>query len=617
MTTLILPPPADAPTPVPGSIDLWLEASATDPRAAAQLRANAETHAETKKGRHARNTIRSYDIWWDRFDRWCRMPSERIRGRALPAATPAMALDPTDTRGMQILLIFLYELVHGPEDPESRTVWDEDFGSVAPSTLAIAVSALKARCSDHLGHGLSLTSEVDDALAGLRRLARAAYGKDRRATPILAEHLRTMLQYLAGGDDPLVARDRLLLELTAGGVTPGEIARLTVDGLLDADHDLSTASHDANALLWEQTGKVAARALVVPGRILGGGRQAPGRIITLLPGHPLTSAIDAWVPHRRGDNDRALIDGTGESNPRSIHRAALKALASDAAQDGCTWTPTRATPVPGDGDLDACRRVLAARAGDDLAMRQRDTVALWIGWRIALRRSELMALTVGDLTLHSDRVQVTIARSKTDQDAKGVTLPVVAGSRTDGLNPLDDIRSWLDTLARVHGFESAADLPASTPLFPALGRGQEVLTRQVTLADGTIEVRRYDQLSGQGWSDRLRLLAERSGAIHDVDALRRVTGHSLRRGYVTSAAIAGRTAVQIRRITRHVDLNSLARYVEEVQLQWDDDPDDFEMLVPDRTEDPTTATPPTTLDGRLRGARIGLAAPVDGSSKLG
>jgi integrase len=336
--------------------------------------------------------------------------------------------------------------------------------------------------------------------------------------------------------------------------------------------------------------------------VLGGGRQAAARIITLMPASPLTTAIDAWLPHRLDDGDEALIDGVGESNPRSIHRTAIRALATEAAAEGCTWTLTKETPAPGPADLDACRRALARRHAGDLATRQRDTAALWIGWRIALRRSELVALTVGDLKLHDSRALIKIRESKTDQDKKGVTLPIVASKRSDGLNPITDLRAWLQTLARLHGFDSVADLPPATPLFPALDRGQQILTRSVDLGNGAREVRRYDRMSSQGWSDRLRLIAERSGAVTDPGALANVTGHSLRRGYITAAAIAGRTAVQIRRISRHVDMNSLARYVEQVQVEWGDDPADFDMLVPD-TGHPTASAPPTTLDARIAGGR--------------
>lgn len=585
------------------SFDSWLDAANADREALAQLVANAKTHAATKKRRHADNTIRNYDGWWRRFETWCTEPASRIRGRALPAATPTMALDPADPRGLQILLIFLYEFVHGPEDPAAHKVWAEDFGPVAPRTLDLAMSALKARCSDRLGFRLVLTKEVEDALQGLRRIARKAYGRDRRATPLLANHLRTIIQYLAGADDPTVARDRLLLELAAVGVSPAETARLSVDGLLDPDPDLVAKTAPANVGLWVQTGRVGCRSLLIPGRPLGAGRVASDRIITLPPGHPLTTAVDRWLPHRLDGEDRALIDGVSKTNPRSVHREALLALATDAAKEGCTWRPSRTTPIPGDEDLAACRRALARRSEADLTLRQRDTAAMWIGWRLALRRSELMDLTVGDLARHQDRVLVEIRRSKTDQDGEGVTLPIVADTRTDGMNPLQDIAVWIDTLARLHGFANATDLPVDTPMFPALDRGQAILTRRVSDADGTLELRRYDRLSTQGWSDRVRFLAERSGAITEPVALDRVSGHSLRRGYITSAAIAGRTAIQIRRISRHSDLNSLARYVEEVQGAWVENPDDFEMLVPNATRSSLSRDLKTTIDGRLQGAR--------------
>lgn len=559
-----------------GGMDAWLEVVNSDEAALEQLQKNAKTFSETKERRHAENTRRSYDGWWGRFERWCTDPASRIRGRALPPATPSMALDPADPRGQQILLIWLYEMVYGPEDAEALEEWKEDFGASAPSTLSSVLSAVTARCMDRLGHQLVLDPEVIKSIEGLKKEARRLYGADRQATALLARDLTCMIRYLHGAEDPLIVRDQLLLELAAAGVTPAESARITVEHLLEPTDGLVATTHEANHDLWVETGRVAARSLVIPGRSTGAGRKAADRLFTLEPGAALTTAIDQWLPHRQDDaDDPYLIDAAGPTNRRSIVRQCLLALAKGA---GCQWRPAKDAVAPDRTSLETLRRFLRERSMGDRAIRLRDIAGLWIGWRLALRRHELVDLVVDDLNrAGDDRLLVTIRKSKTDQDMEGVTLPIATtGQRRDGLNPLEDIKAWLDVLARLHGVDDPKKLDASTPLLPALSPdGRTILMRRPKGGDDVVS---YDRLSPQGWSDRVRLIAERSGAVTDRDALRRVTGHSLRRGYITSCAIAGQTPLEIRRITRHTDLNSLAKYVDAVQAQWSDIPDDAALL---------------------------------------
>ena len=69
------------------------------------------------------------------------------------------------------------------------------------------------------------------------------------------------------------------------------------------------------------------------------------------------------------------------------------------------------------------RRMIAA-LGDDLAS-QRDQAMMLVGFVGGLRRSELVAINVGDLKLTEDGYVLTVRRSKTDQEAKTrrVALP--------------------------------------------------------------------------------------------------------------------------------------------------------------------------------------------------
>ena len=57
----------------------------------------------------------------------------------------------------------------------------------------------------------------------------------------------------------------------------------------------------------------------------------------------------------------------------------------------------------------------------------RDRALLLLGFAGAFRRSELVALDVADIAETETGLLVTIRRSKTDQDGKGVTIAIARG----------------------------------------------------------------------------------------------------------------------------------------------------------------------------------------------
>ena len=83
--------------------------------------------------------------------------------------------------------------------------------------------------------------------------------------------------------------------------------------------------------------------------------------------------------------------------------------------------------------------VLRAIEGNSLA-DVRDRALLAFGMASALRRSELVALTVADLERRPDGLRVRVVRSKTDQEGRGVVIAVPDGRR---LNPVAHLDTWL------------------------------------------------------------------------------------------------------------------------------------------------------------------------------
>lgn len=157
--------------------------------------------------------------------------------------------------------------------------------------------------------------------------------------------------------------------------------------------------------------------------------------------------------------------------------------------------------------LDALRAMLDTCPADT-PRGQRDRLILVLGWSAMLRRSELAALQLGDVTLTSDGLTVFIARSKTDQDAKGADVPVPHGTHPD-TDPARVWAAWTETLAE-QGITTGA------------------LLRSINQR-GHIGVR----ITGDGINDVVRAAAQRAGLTGSY------TAHSLRAGGATAAYRGG------------------------------------------------------------------------------
>ena len=164
----------------------------------------------------------------------------------------------------------------------------------------------------------------------------------------------------------------------------------------------------------------------------------------------------------------------------------------------------------------------------------RDKALILIGFAGAFRRSELVALQVEDMTYFENGIELLIRRSKTDQEGAGrvVFIPYAKGSRC----PVKALKIWLE----LAGIENG-------PLFRALNRHDQVVSKKA--------------LTGQSVALIVKSAVRRmSGA----DAAKVVSGHSLRAGYCTEAAIVGLQPYQIREQTGHKSDVTLARYIRPV-----------------------------------------------------
>jgi len=182
--------------------------------------------------------------------------------------------------------------------------------------------------------------------------------------------------------------------------------------------------------------------------------------------------------------------------------------------------------------------VLRAIDGDALA-DLRDRALLAFGMAAALRRSELVALTVADLERRPDGLRVRVGRSKTDQEGKGAVIAVPDGRR---LKPVAHLDAWLARAGINEG-----------PVFRSLvnGRVGAALTGQSV----SLIVKRRVKAAGYTEAD--------------------YAAHSLRAGFLTSAAAAGASIWKMREVSRHKSVQVLSDYVRNADLLKDHAGKDF------------------------------------------
>src|SRR5215217_4444679 len=169
-------------------------------------------------------------------------------------------------------------------------------------------------------------------------------------------------------------------------------------------------------------------------------------------------------------------------------------------------------------------------AGTDLK-GLRDRALLLFGFAGASRRSEIVALDCEDLEETELGFRVTIRHSKTDQEGLGQTIAIVRGSVAC---PVSALRAWLDAAGIING-----------PVFRSIRRGGHVGAR----------------LAAQSVADIVKDYAKRAGLDPMLFA-----GHSLRAGFLTSAAKRGASIFKMMDQSRHRSVETLRGYVRDAEI---------------------------------------------------
>jgi site-specific recombinase XerD len=235
---------------------------------------------------------------------------------------------------------------------------------------------------------------------------------------------------------------------------------------------------------------------------------------------PLPASVATAAAYLASLADRGLKSSTitrraaaiGYAHRRAGHEPPTNAEPVRAVLKGIR----RRLGVAGERKAPATARAIGAmlKKVPDTREGKRDRALLLVGFAAALRRSELVGLTVEDLERTPDGIFVHIRRSKTDQEGEGHTVAIPRGGK---LRPVEALEDWL----AASGIRS--------------GRIFDLTDRSVANI-----VKRYAE-----------------AAKLDPATF---SGHSLRAGFVTSALEAGADLLKVMDVTRHREVKTLKAY---------------------------------------------------------
>lgn len=162
----------------------------------------------------------------------------------------------------------------------------------------------------------------------------------------------------------------------------------------------------------------------------------------------------------------------------------------------------------------------------------RDRALLLMGFAGAFRRSELVALDVADILQVESGLLIRIRKSKTDQEGVGASIAIARG---DVACPVEALRAWLE----------AAGIQEGAVFRPINKSGKVAPSR----------------LSDRSVANIVKAYAKRAGLESAL-----FSGHSLRAGFLTSAAANGASIFKMMDVSRHRSVETLRGYVRDAEL---------------------------------------------------
>jgi len=257
--------------------------------------------------------------------------------------------------------------------------------------------------------------------------------------------------------------------------------------------------------------------------------------VAALPSQPETLALYVTYLAREGKKVGTIEKAVGaiahahsRANVPSPHGTARVTETMAGIRRALGVAPKQKAPLMADVLRRVCRKAPKTMA------QTRDRALLLLGFAGAFRRSELVALKVSDLVFAKEGLEVTIRRSKVDQEGRGRKLGIPRGASA-AVCPVRAVRRWLNAAGIVSG----------------------AVLRAVNRAGG---------VSRSGLTGRsVALIVKRAVAALGLDPTL-YAGHSLRAGLVTSAAKAGKSEWSIMNTTGHKSSAMVKRYIRDASL---------------------------------------------------
>ena len=172
----------------------------------------------------------------------------------------------------------------------------------------------------------------------------------------------------------------------------------------------------------------------------------------------------------------------------------------------------------------------------------RDAAMFSVAMQNACRRSEPLSLLIEDITWHTQRAEILLRRSKTDQTGEDEHYLVASYTGTD-VDPYTALKRWTDWL-KAQGIAEGA-------LFRRL-----VKTKGMIRPVNTGRPER-DALSGSWYNKRLKDYASAAG-VETVDGT--MSSHTLRATFVDRMNAAGQSTLSIANGGRWKSLETVRRY---------------------------------------------------------
>lgn len=166
----------------------------------------------------------------------------------------------------------------------------------------------------------------------------------------------------------------------------------------------------------------------------------------------------------------------------------------------------------------------------------RDKAILLIGFAGAFRRSELVALTMADITPHAHGIELLIRRSKTDQEGEGRTV-FIPLAKSEERCPVMALQRWLELAGICAG-----------PIFRRIDRHDNIVGTKPLTPQSVALILKSSVTQSKG-----------------IEAAKVISGHSLRAGFVTEAATVGMQTSVIMGQTGHKSLEMVMRYIRPTQ----------------------------------------------------